>query len=70
MEKFATNRVPSAKVVSCTCRSAVSQRNPVIAWVATVLVLVGGYMSYERLGRFEDPEFVIREAVVVRLRPV
>ena len=41
----------------------------VIAWVVTVLVLVGGYMSYERLGRFEDPEFVIREAVVVTAYP-
>ena len=44
-------------------------RKSVIAWVATVLVLVGGYMSYERLGRFEDPEFVIRQAVVVTSYP-
>ena len=44
-------------------------RKSVIAWVATVLVLLGGYMSYERLGRFEDPEFVIRQAVVVTSYP-
>ncbi len=44
-------------------------RKSVIAWVATVLVLVGGYMSYERLGRFEDPEFVIRQAVVITAYP-
>jgi multidrug efflux pump subunit AcrB len=44
-------------------------RNAVIAWVATVLVLIGGYLSYERLGRFEDPEFVIRQAVVVTAYP-
>ena len=44
-------------------------RKSVIAWVATVLVLVGGYMSYERLGRFEDPDFVIRQAVVVTSYP-
>lgn len=44
-------------------------RKSVISWVLTVLVLVGGYMSYERLGRFEDPEFVIRQAVVVTYYP-
>jgi multidrug efflux pump subunit AcrB len=44
-------------------------RKSVISWVLTALVLVGGYMSYERLGRFEDPEFVIRQAVVVTQYP-
>lgn len=44
-------------------------RKSVIAWVAMVLVLIGGYISYERLGRFEDPEFVIRQAVVVTSYP-
>jgi multidrug efflux pump subunit AcrB len=44
-------------------------RKSVIAWVATVLVLIGGYLSYERLGRFEDPEFIIRQAVVVTAYP-
>jgi multidrug efflux pump subunit AcrB len=44
-------------------------RKSVIAWVLTLLVLVGGWMSYERLGRFEDPEFVIRQAVVVTAYP-
>ena len=40
-----------------------------IAWVITVLVLVGGYLSYTKLGRFEDPEFVIRQAVVITNYP-
>lgn len=44
-------------------------RKSVISWVLTALVLAGGYMSYERLGRFEDPEFVIRQAVVVTHYP-
>ena len=44
-------------------------RKSVIAWVASVMVLAGGYLSYERLGRFEDPEFVIRQAVVVTAYP-
>ncbi|MFU8763074.1 MAG: efflux RND transporter permease subunit [Haliea sp.] len=44
-------------------------RKRTIAWVACVLLLVGGYLSYQGLGRFEDPEFVIRQAVVVTPYP-
>ncbi|MGP7733746.1 efflux RND transporter permease subunit [Oceanimonas smirnovii] len=35
-----------------------------IAWMTCLLLLVGGYISYQSLGRFEDPEFVIRQAVI------
>ncbi|WP_041054711.1 efflux RND transporter permease subunit [Vibrio owensii] len=34
-------------------------------WVLIALILLGGYISYLKLGRFEDPEFVIRQAVIV-----
>lgn len=44
-------------------------RKSVVAWVATALVLAGGWLSYKQLGRFEDPEFVIRQAVVVTAYP-
>ncbi len=40
-----------------------------IAWMLTLLVLLGGYISYEKLGRFEDPEFVIRQAAITTLYP-
>ncbi len=40
-----------------------------IAWMVVVLVLLGGYISYEKLGRFEDPEFVIRQAAITTLYP-
>ncbi|MCA0759155.1 efflux RND transporter permease subunit [Vibrio vulnificus] len=33
-------------------------------WVLIALTLLGGYISYLKLGRFEDPEFVIRQAVI------
>ncbi|WP_299727489.1 efflux RND transporter permease subunit [uncultured Endozoicomonas sp.] len=33
-------------------------------WVIIALTLIGGYISYLKLGRFEDPEFVIRQAVI------
>lgn len=44
-------------------------RKATIAWVATFLVLFGGYYSYQNLGRFEDPEFIIRQAVIVTAYP-
>lgn len=34
-------------------------------WVIICLTLLGGYISYLKLGRFEDPEFVIRQAVII-----
>ncbi|HCJ4873122.1 efflux RND transporter permease subunit [Vibrio parahaemolyticus] len=34
-------------------------------WVLIALTLIGGYISYLKLGRFEDPEFVIRQAVII-----
>lgn len=40
-----------------------------IAWMVTLLLLVGGYLSYEKLGRFEDPEFVIRQAAISTAYP-
>ncbi len=40
-----------------------------IAWMVVILVLLGGYISYEKLGRFEDPEFVIRQAAITTLYP-
>jgi len=40
-----------------------------ITLVMTFLLLGGGLFSYERLGRFEDPEFTIKEALVVTNYP-
>ncbi|WP_221075858.1 efflux RND transporter permease subunit [Agarivorans aestuarii] len=34
-------------------------------WVIIALILIGGYISYQKLGRFEDPEFVIRQALII-----
>ena len=44
-------------------------RKRTIAWLACVLILAGGYYAYQGLGRFEDPEFIIRQAVVVTPYP-
>ena len=40
-----------------------------IAWVTCALLLVGGVLAYESLGRYEDPEFLIRQAVIVTPYP-
>lgn len=37
----------------------------IISVLCIILILSGGYYAYLNLGRFEDPEFVIRVAVVI-----
>ncbi len=40
-----------------------------ISAVATVLILFAGYFAYTALPRFEDPEFIIRQAQIVTPYP-
>lgn len=40
-----------------------------ISYVMVVLLLLGGWIAYRDLGRFEDPEFVIRDAVITTTYP-
>jgi len=46
-----------------------SIRKNVVTWVITILVFVLGGFAYNNLSRLEDPEFTIKEAVVVTLYP-
>jgi len=46
-----------------------SIRKNVITLVLTVLMLVGGIISYGNLSRLEDPEFTIKEAIVLTPYP-
>jgi multidrug efflux pump subunit AcrB len=39
-------------------------RKSLLAWVITVLFLVVGWSSYQKLSRLEDPEFTIKDAVI------
>ena len=48
-------------------RFAIEKR--VISAVSTILILVAGYFAYTALPRFEDPEFVIRQAQIVTPYP-
>ncbi len=42
-----------------------SIKKSVITWTLTVVMLVLGYISYKKLPRLEDPEFAIKEAVIL-----
>ncbi len=44
-------------------------RHKAVTLVFTLLVAVGGYLSYESLGRLEDPEFTIKQAVIYTQYP-
>jgi multidrug efflux pump subunit AcrB len=46
-----------------------SIRKSVITWVMTVLVVVVGWISFGNLARLEDPEFTIKEAIVMTPYP-
>nr|WP_321457441.1 efflux RND transporter permease subunit [uncultured Cohaesibacter sp.] len=43
--------------------------NKVFSWMMTILLLAGGIYAYMNLGRLEDPEFTIKEAVIVTSYP-
>jgi len=44
-------------------------KNRLISFIVIIGVLIGGWIAYGNMSRFEDPEFTIREAVVVTQYP-
>lgn len=46
-----------------------SIRNKLISWLITIIFLIGGAFSYNKLSRLEDPEFTIKDAVIVTQYP-
>src|SRR5262245_57731165 len=46
-----------------------SVKNDRVVFVATALVLLGGFAAYRSLGRLEDPEFTIKEALIITPYP-
>ncbi|QIA63006.1 AcrB/AcrD/AcrF family protein [Vibrio astriarenae] len=46
-----------------------SIKNRVISWVFLVILAIGGVMSFNDLGRLEDPAFTIKDAMVVSTYP-
>jgi multidrug efflux pump subunit AcrB len=46
-----------------------SVRNSRVVFVAMLFALVGGVVAYRQMGRLEDPEFTIKEALIVTPYP-
>lgn len=46
-----------------------SIKKSVITWMIILVVLFGGLIAYQRLARYEDPEFTIKEALVITRYP-
>ena len=44
-------------------------KNRTVTFVLILLISIGGFLSYGNLGRLEDPEFTIKEAVVMTTYP-
>jgi len=44
-------------------------QNKVISWMLALIFLIGGTMAFLDLGRLEDPEFTIKDAMVVTSYP-
>ncbi len=47
----------------------ISIKNRVISWFMVVILTVGGYLSYQNLGKLEDPIFTIKDALVMTSYP-
>jgi multidrug efflux pump subunit AcrB len=46
-----------------------SVRNPVIAWLLVVIMVGGGLLAYESMGKLEDPPFTIKSAKILTPYP-
>lgn len=46
-----------------------SIKNRLISFIVIIVVLAGGWIAYGNMPRFEDPEFTIREAIVITQYP-
>ena len=43
--------------------------NPIVTYTLTLFAIIGGIVTYINLGRLEDPEFTIKEAVIITQYP-
>jgi multidrug efflux pump subunit AcrB len=46
-----------------------SIKKSVITWMTIIIVIIGGFLAYHKLARYEDPEFTIKEALVTTVYP-
>jgi multidrug efflux pump subunit AcrB len=48
---------------------AFSVENKVVSWLIVIIMLAGGYIGFEQMGKLEDPNFTIKEAKIITLYP-
>ncbi|MDO6564552.1 efflux RND transporter permease subunit [Amphritea sp. 1_MG-2023] len=46
-----------------------SIKRPVTSWMFTLILLIGGIIAYNGLGRLEDPSFTIKQAMITTAYP-
>ncbi|MBX3413294.1 MAG: efflux RND transporter permease subunit [Pirellulales bacterium] len=46
-----------------------SVRNNRVVFVAMIFIVLGGFVAYRQMGRLEDPEFTIKEALIITPYP-
>ncbi len=46
-----------------------SIKTSVVTWMLIILLVGGGFFAYNRLSRYEDPEFTIKDAMVITQYP-
>ncbi len=46
-----------------------SIREKVVTWMIIIVLSIGGWYAYEKISRLEDPEFTIKEAMVITPYP-
>jgi multidrug efflux pump subunit AcrB len=46
-----------------------AMKNRLITMIVILASLVGGWNAYKNMSRFEDPEFIIRTAVIITEYP-
>lgn len=46
-----------------------SVRNNRVVFVAMIFIVLGGFVAYQQMGRLEDPEFTIKEALIITPYP-
>ncbi len=46
-----------------------SVRTPVISWLLVIIMVGGGVLAFEQMGKLEDPAFTIKQAKIITLYP-
>ncbi|WNC66887.1 efflux RND transporter permease subunit [Thalassotalea nanhaiensis] len=49
--------------------AAFSMKNSLVSWMITIILLFGGILHFFELGQLEDPNFTIKNSVIVTLYP-